>query len=90
MIRIAHITNPVKVEPDNSSYLYVAQPVTFQTMLNAKVYAETLHSDLQIKLYTVQYPEDREIIPEGFVILPDLKKAVSIILFLIVNENCLY
>jgi len=73
-MKIAHIINPVKVKPNNPSYLHIAQPITFQTMLNAKKVAET---EVQIDLYTTQYPEDREIIPEGFIITSDLEKSVQ-------------
>jgi hypothetical protein len=73
-ISIAHIINPVKVGPDNPSHLYVAQPVTFQTMINAQNYAKGV---VDVKLFTAQYSEDREIIPDsGFVITSDLEKSI--------------
>lgn len=72
-ITFAHIINPVKVEPDNASYLYIAQPVTFQSMLNAQNYCKNI---VDITLYTAQYPEDREIISTGFNITSNLTKSI--------------
>lgn len=51
----------------------MAQPITFQSMLNAK---KTLKKPDKITLYTTQYEEDKGIIPEGFTILPNLKRSV--------------
>lgn len=51
----------------------MAQPITFQSMLNAKNNAV---NSANIELYTTQYEEDREIIPNGFEILPNLKRSV--------------
>lgn len=73
MKKIAHIVNPVKVSPDNKSYLYVAQPVTFQSMLVAR---DRVDSNTQVELFTAQYPEDREIIPKKFNITSDLEKSI--------------
>lgn len=39
-MKIAHIINPVKVNKDNKSYLYYAQPITFESMKIAKKVAE--------------------------------------------------
>jgi hypothetical protein len=70
-MKIAHIINPVKVEP--TSDLYLAQPITFETMRRAKAFA---HDGIEVELYTTQYAEDREILPEGFTILPDLERSI--------------
>ena len=67
MTKISHIINPVKV--NENSDLFLAQPLTFKSMLNAKNFLE--NSD-DVKLFTVQYEEDREIIPKEFIILPNL------------------
>lgn len=72
-IKIAHVINPFKCTKDNSSYLYYAQPITFKSMLNAQLEAQKVGID--IKLYSVNYPEDDEIIPEYFIKLPHLKKS---------------
>lgn len=70
-MKLAHIINPVKVSA--ASDLYLAQPVTFQSILNAKEFAA---GKPEVELYTVCYPEDREIIPAGFTQLPDLMRSV--------------
>lgn len=69
MITIGHIINPVKV--DRTSDLYVAQPITFETMRAAQAIAGR-----GIELYTAQYPEDRPIIPAGFTATPDLERSI--------------
>lgn len=51
----------------------MAQPITFQSMLNAK---NNVPNPTCVKLYTTQFEEDVEIIPEGFIILPNLKCSV--------------
>lgn len=71
MIKIAHIINPAKVS--ESSDLHVAQPVTFETMRIAETFAQ---SAVDIRLFTAQYPEDREIIPNFYRQLPDLTRSV--------------
>jgi len=72
-IKIGHLINPFKCAEDNPSYLYYAQPVTFKSMYNAQLEAHKVGID--IKLYTVNYPEDDEIIPEYFIKLPHLKRS---------------
>lgn len=71
MIRVAHIINPVKV--NEKSDLHYAQPITFETMLRAK--QQSIYKD-QIDFYTIQYEEDKEIIPPGFHILSNLSNSV--------------
>lgn len=70
-MKFAHIINPVKV--NESSDLYVAQPITFESMRKAKQEAA---GKIQVDLFTTQYPEDHGIIPDYFNILPDLKRSV--------------
>jgi hypothetical protein len=70
-VKIAHIINPVKVPP--ASDLHVAQPVTFESIRVAKEFAKC---ELEIELLTVSFAEDREIIPNFFIKLPDLKRSV--------------
>ncbi|MEM8777651.1 MAG: hypothetical protein AAGF26_02020 [Cyanobacteria bacterium P01_G01_bin.49] len=72
MLKIAHIVNPVVV--NESSDLFVAQPITFKTMLSAKTYAEA--HNLDVDLFTAQFPEDHSIVPEGFQKTPDLNRSV--------------
>lgn len=69
--KIAHIINPVKVS--KSSDLYIAQPVTFESMRRAK---EMSSPEMQIDLYTTQFQEDLELIPEWFIKTSNLNKSV--------------
>lgn len=71
MKKIAHIINPVVV--NNSSDLYIAQPVTFETIRIAR---RNAYDIVNIELFTAQYPEDHKIIPEYFTPTPDLKRSV--------------
>jgi hypothetical protein len=75
-MKIAHIINPVNVNKDNKSYLYYAQPITFESMKIAKKKANEKNQDLKIELYAIHYPEDKSIVPKYFKTLPYLKKAV--------------
>lgn len=72
MVEIAHIINPVKV--NKSSDLFVAQPVTFKTMQIARELAK--QQNLEIELYSAQFPEDRVIVPDFFYKTPDLTRSV--------------
>ena len=74
---IAHIINPVLVDKNNSSYLYYTQPITFESLYKAELYAENKHKNLQIELYTVSYPEDNTIIPDYFIKLPCLTRSTK-------------
>lgn len=71
-LRIAHIINPVTVSPDSS--LYLAQPITFESMRRARDYAP---DQLDIALFTAQFPEDRPLVPIDFVPTTDLDRSVS-------------
>jgi hypothetical protein len=71
VIRIAHIVNPVRVSP--SSDLYAAQPVTFASMQAAKAYAK---EDAEVLLACTCYPEDRPIVPPGFLVTPLLTRSI--------------
>ena len=70
-MNIAHIINPVIVE--NSSDLFIAQPITFETMSRAKEYAA---DKVNVELFSAQYAEDRSIIPPNFTLTPDLDRSV--------------
>ena len=67
---MAHIINPVKVK--ESSDLYFAQPITFESMRRAKGNA----SDVSIELLSTQFDEDLEIIPSGFKVLANLERSI--------------
>lgn len=71
VIKIAHIINPVIV--NESSDLHIAQPITLATMKTAQQQAE---GKVDVTIYTAQYPEDRAIIPEGFIQTPDLDRSI--------------
>ncbi|MCP5108396.1 MAG: sulfotransferase, partial [bacterium] len=71
MIRIAHIINPVKVDP--SSDLHTAQPVTFETMLVARQFAA---GSVEVSLYSTQFAEDRDFVPRFFKKTKDLERSV--------------
>jgi hypothetical protein len=72
MISIAHIINPVKAKED--SELFIAQPIVFEAMRKAKDFAVRC----EVKLFSAQYEEDTEIIPDYFQKSANLKNAVQI------------
>ncbi len=69
--KIAHIINPVIVT--ESSDLFVAQPITFETMRIAQKLAQ---GDVDVALYSAQYSEDHSIIPKWFQVTPDLDRSI--------------
>lgn len=71
MKTIGHIINPVTV--DDSSDLFVAQRVTFETMRMARDFAMDL---VKVSLFTAQYREDRALVPEWFQPTPDLERSI--------------
>jgi hypothetical protein len=71
MRSFAHIINPVSVSP--ASDLYRAQPITFASMAIARDFAR---EKAEVMLYSAQYPEDRNMVPDGFVPTPDLEQSV--------------
>lgn len=72
MLKIAHIINPVVVK--KSSDLFIAQPITFETMKIAREFARQY--GVEVELYSAQYPEDRAIVPEVFIQTPDLERSI--------------
>ena len=68
---IAHIINPVNVP--ESSDLFVAQPITFESMRRAADFAK---GEIEVSLYAVCYEEDAEIVPAYFKTLPNLERSV--------------
>jgi hypothetical protein len=71
MRTFAHIINPVIVQP--TSDLYMAQPVTFETMRIARDFAS---GQVAVRLLTTQYVEDRALVPDYFTATPDLERSV--------------
>lgn len=72
-LKIVHFLNPFKCLKDNPSYLYYAQPITFQSMLQAKLEAQKVGID--VTLAALNYPEDDVIVPDFFLKLPHLQKS---------------
>lgn len=72
MKKLAHIVNPVVVGP--SSDLFLAQPITFETMKAAR---RSAAGEVEVELFSTQYPEDRAIVPDGFRTTPDLERSVQ-------------
>jgi hypothetical protein len=70
-ITVTHLINPVKVP--KTSDLFVAQPVTFESMRRAKDFAQ---QEIHIDLVTAQYEEDTEIIPNYFNSTPNLTRSI--------------
>lgn len=71
MIKIAHIVNPVIV--NEASDLYSAQPVTFESMWQARNYAA---ETVDVELFSAQFPEDRALVPEWITPTKDLERSV--------------
>ena len=69
-ISIAHIINPFKCKNDNKSYLYYAQPITFKSIYEAKK-----ASYIDVNIYTANFSNDDDIIPEYFINLPNLTRS---------------
>lgn len=72
MISIAHIINPLKAKED--SELFIAQPIVFEAMRKAKDFAVRC----EVKLFSAQYQEDVEIVPDYFQKTVNLKNAIQI------------
>ena len=71
MYKLNHIINPVNVS--EASDLFVAQPVTFETMRRAQQFAA---NEVKVNLVTTQYPEDHSIIPDFFIKTKDLDRSI--------------
>lgn len=71
-MKIAHIINPVKVSA--SSDLFIAQPVTFRSMVHA---CDCLVTDnLIVELHAISYSEDDLPLPERFLVHAPLQRSV--------------
>jgi hypothetical protein len=72
MMKFAHIIHPGNV--DKSSDLYIAQPITFETMKIAKEYCI---NTVDLNLYAIQLnSEERVPLPSCFKRIPDIKRSV--------------
>ncbi|AGC77400.1 hypothetical protein LX97_01699 [Nonlabens dokdonensis] len=71
MLKLIHIINPVKI--GETSDLFIAQPITFESMRIAKEFAS---HEVDVELLTAHFSEDREIIPDYFTPTKDLHRSV--------------
>lgn len=67
-----HVVNCVKVAP--SSDLYIAQPITFESMRIAQQLAATF--SIPVELCAVNFPEDDEVVPKFFGCKEHLERSV--------------
>lgn len=72
MNRVAHIINPFTATA--SSDLFVAQPITFQSMKNAREKAKGM---IHVELLSSQFEEDSQMVPSGFKQTPHLIRSVQ-------------
>lgn len=70
--RIVHVINPAKVGPDSS--LYLAQPITFESLRVAQEFASSRGVD--VDLCAVNFPEDDAIVPDFFRCRKHLERSV--------------
>lgn len=68
---IAHIINPVIT--DQFSDLFIAQPITFESMRAARDFAKSI---VDVSLFTAQFENDQNIIPDYFIRTPDLNRSI--------------
>ena len=57
-IKISHIVNPVAFSKNNASYLNIAQPITFKSMVTAKNMAKK--ENVLVSLFSAQVGEEVE------------------------------
>jgi hypothetical protein len=73
MIALAHMINPVIA--DQSSDLFIAQPITFETMRIAQALSK---DSVGVRLYAIQHRgEERIPMSENFTRVPDLKRSIA-------------
>lgn len=72
MLSLAHIINPVIA--DKTSDLFIAQPITFETMKASKEFS----TKVNVHLYAIQdYRETPITLPEGFIKTPYLERSIA-------------
>jgi len=71
-MKLLHVTSPVKVSEDRE--LFYAQPVTFETFRIAKDFSSP---PLSIEQCTVQFDEDREVVPAHIRDLGNLEESIQ-------------
>ncbi len=73
MISLVHIINPV--DTDQSSDLFIAQPITFETMRIAREFAR---GQVDVSLYAIQVDHEKPVpLPDCFKRLPGITRTVS-------------
>ena len=72
MRSFAHIISPT-IAPATSD-LFVAQPITFETMRLAQDYAART-GQIKVSLYAAQFAEDSSFLPSGFIATPALERS---------------
>jgi len=72
MPKFAHIVNIVDVDP--SSDLYIAQPITFETMRRARNFSS---QEVEVELFCVKNRGENIQCPEGFGYVPDLDRSID-------------
>ncbi len=70
--KIAHIIHTIN--PLKSSDLYIAQPVTVESMRIASEFASQVN--ITVDLFSAHYPENRHLVPKFFKMVPDLDRSV--------------
>ena len=70
-MKIAHIINPVNVP--QTSDLYIAQPITFETMRRARDLAR--EHNIDVEMFFTCYEEDACIAPKEFISAGNLKRS---------------
>lgn len=71
MLSIAHIVNPFKSRHDSD--LYMAQPITFQSMINAR---EKAKGRVEVELLSAQFVEDSGVAPAALRQTKHLQRSV--------------
>lgn len=70
-MKIRHLINPFKCGPENRSYLYYAQPITFESMRRAQ------QACGNVELCAIGFDEDYDIVPDYFTSLPPLQRSTD-------------
>ena len=74
-MKIAHVINIFKCDPNHKSYLYHALPITVTSMEESKKHASK--KNIKVDLYAAVFKEDVKIVPKSFNKLKFLKKSTD-------------
>jgi hypothetical protein len=73
-VKLAHLVHPVIAAKESD--LVIAQPITFETMHQARDFAAS-EADLEVRLYAAQYEDEEPIpLPPVFIRTPGLTRSV--------------